>query len=290
MTRSSARSSVISTFRATAIVMLIVRDEQRHSHRAAARRSARGRPAVHPRARRGARLRRGGYRPLGRGLRQGLRGRLRTCPCWRPSTPQYRCRACPASVRAEPVPHGRTQVAPHQRRGSLSSTPTGSPGSTSRRRPTRRRSCSPRASAGTRSTSRTCSRAASGRRSTSTPRTRPAATSSPSSTSPSTTPSVGRLNAGELDVFVGPDYLVTLPTVELRPVSRLFQRCTRQRGAAAQPLLARLGPPALRDARRPLRLLLPDPRQDRLQARPDRRGDRRARARARRSACATSTR
>ena len=36
---------------------------------------------------------------------------------------------------------------------------------------------------------------------------------------------VGRLNAGELDVFVGPDYLVTLPTVELRPLSRLFQRC-----------------------------------------------------------------
>jgi magnesium transporter len=36
---------------------------------------------------------------------------------------------------------------------------------------------------------------------------------------------VGRLNAGELDVFVGPDYIVTLPTVELRPVSRLFQRC-----------------------------------------------------------------
>src|SRR5438270_9219595 len=36
---------------------------------------------------------------------------------------------------------------------------------------------------------------------------------------------VGRLNAGELDVFVGPDYLVTLPTVELKPLSRLFQRC-----------------------------------------------------------------
>ena len=35
---------------------------------------------------------------------------------------------------------------------------------------------------------------------------------------------VGRLNAGELDVFVGPDYLVTLPAVELKPVSRLFQR------------------------------------------------------------------
>jgi magnesium transporter len=38
--------------------------------------------------------------------------------------------------------------------------------------------------------------------------------------------SVGRLNAGELDVFLGPDYLVTLPTVDLRPVSLLFRRCS----------------------------------------------------------------
>jgi magnesium transporter len=36
---------------------------------------------------------------------------------------------------------------------------------------------------------------------------------------------VQRLNAGELDLFLGPDYLVTLPTVELLPVTRLFQRC-----------------------------------------------------------------
>ena len=35
---------------------------------------------------------------------------------------------------------------------------------------------------------------------------------------------VGRLNAGELDAFLGPNYLVTLPTVELRPVTLLFQR------------------------------------------------------------------
>ncbi|MDP9491056.1 MAG: magnesium transporter CorA family protein [Actinomycetota bacterium] len=35
-----------------------------------------------------------------------------------------------------------------------------------------------------------------------------------------------RLNAGELDIFLGPDYLVTLPAVELLPVTRLFQRCT----------------------------------------------------------------
>ncbi len=36
---------------------------------------------------------------------------------------------------------------------------------------------------------------------------------------------VGRLNAGELDFFLGPDYLVTLPAVELRPVTLLFRRC-----------------------------------------------------------------
>jgi magnesium transporter len=38
--------------------------------------------------------------------------------------------------------------------------------------------------------------------------------------------SVKRLNAGELDIFLGADYLVTLPTVELLPVTRLFQRCS----------------------------------------------------------------
>jgi magnesium transporter len=36
---------------------------------------------------------------------------------------------------------------------------------------------------------------------------------------------VQRLNAAELDVFLGPGYLVTLPNVELLPVTRLFQRC-----------------------------------------------------------------
>jgi magnesium transporter len=37
---------------------------------------------------------------------------------------------------------------------------------------------------------------------------------------------VGRLNAAELDLFIGPDYLVTLPNVELLPVSRLFARAS----------------------------------------------------------------
>jgi magnesium transporter len=36
---------------------------------------------------------------------------------------------------------------------------------------------------------------------------------------------VQRLNAAELDMFLGPDYLVTLPNVELLPVTRLFNRC-----------------------------------------------------------------
>jgi magnesium transporter len=35
---------------------------------------------------------------------------------------------------------------------------------------------------------------------------------------------IGRLNAAELDVFIGPNYLVTLPNVELLPVTRLFAR------------------------------------------------------------------
>ena len=36
---------------------------------------------------------------------------------------------------------------------------------------------------------------------------------------------VQRLNAAELDFFIGQDYLVTLPAVELLPVTRLFRRC-----------------------------------------------------------------
>ena len=36
---------------------------------------------------------------------------------------------------------------------------------------------------------------------------------------------VQRLNAAELDVFLGPGFLITLPNVELLPVTRLFHRC-----------------------------------------------------------------
>jgi magnesium transporter len=39
---------------------------------------------------------------------------------------------------------------------------------------------------------------------------------------------IQRLNAAELDLFVGNGYLVTLPTVELLPVTRLFGRCREE--------------------------------------------------------------
>ena len=36
---------------------------------------------------------------------------------------------------------------------------------------------------------------------------------------------VGRLNAAELDIFVGPDFLITLPNRPIPPVDYLFERC-----------------------------------------------------------------
>jgi magnesium transporter len=36
---------------------------------------------------------------------------------------------------------------------------------------------------------------------------------------------VGRLNAGELDLFVGPDYVITIPNQALQPINYLFERC-----------------------------------------------------------------
>jgi len=36
---------------------------------------------------------------------------------------------------------------------------------------------------------------------------------------------VARLNGAEVDIFVGPDYLITLPNEEMQPISYLFERC-----------------------------------------------------------------
>ena len=38
-------------------------------------------------------------------------------------------------------------------------------------------------------------------------------------------PAAGRLGTGELDLFVGPDYVVTIPNQPLQPVEYLFERC-----------------------------------------------------------------
>jgi magnesium transporter len=46
--------------------------------------------------------------------------------------------------------------------------------------------------------------------------------------------SVQRLDAAELDIFLGPDYLVTIPNRELLPVTRLFARCESDEGLKEQ--------------------------------------------------------
>jgi magnesium transporter len=45
---------------------------------------------------------------------------------------------------------------------------------------------------------------------------------------------VGRLNAAELDIFIGPDFVITLPNEELRPVEYLFERCRANEEAREQ--------------------------------------------------------
>jgi magnesium transporter len=45
---------------------------------------------------------------------------------------------------------------------------------------------------------------------------------------------VQRLNAAELDLFIGHDYVVTIPNRELRPVTRLFARCENDEGLREQ--------------------------------------------------------
>ena len=45
---------------------------------------------------------------------------------------------------------------------------------------------------------------------------------------------VQRLNAAELDLFIGHDYVVTIPNRELLPVTRLFRRCEEDEGLREQ--------------------------------------------------------
>src|SRR3954462_1271067 len=41
-------------------------------------------------------------------------------------------------------------------------------------------------------------------------------------------PAAGRLGAGELDIFVGPGFLITIPNQPLQPVEYLFERCRQK--------------------------------------------------------------
>jgi magnesium transporter len=45
---------------------------------------------------------------------------------------------------------------------------------------------------------------------------------------------VQRLNAAELDIFIGKDFLITLPNVELHPVTYLFRRCAEDEERRAE--------------------------------------------------------
>jgi magnesium transporter len=47
-----------------------------------------------------------------------------------------------------------------------------------------------------------------------------------------------RLGTGELDIFVGPDYMVTIPNQPLQPVEYLFERC-RNKGELREQLFSR---------------------------------------------------
>jgi magnesium transporter len=49
---------------------------------------------------------------------------------------------------------------------------------------------------------------------------------------------IGRLNAAELDVFVGPDYVVTLPNQPIPPLEYLFER-VRKRDDLREPLFSK---------------------------------------------------
>ena len=84
---------------------------------------------------------------------------------------------------------------------------------------------------------------------------------------------VGRLNAGELDLFVGPDFVITIPNQPLKPVEYLFERCRTNEDLREQYFSKGIGLPALPDRRPVVRLLLPDAAQDREQARAARGGD-----------------
>ena len=79
----------------------------------------------------------------------------------------------------------------------------------------------------------------------------------------------GRLLSAELDIFVGPDYLITLPETSLPPLSAMFDRLAAVRTSASR-TSRRARAIAVSDRRRERRRGLPDAPEDGQQARPSR--------------------
>ncbi len=120
-------------------------------------------------------------------------------------------------------------------------------------------------STSTRSTTRTSTRATTGRSSTST-----TTTCSSCCTSRSSRRRPSRMLTAELDLFMGPDYLITLPNIPLPPLNAMFERYREKDDLRAGDPVEGLRLPALQDRRHLRRRLVPDAPQDGGEARPDR--------------------
>ena len=96
-----------------------------------------------------------------------------------------------------------------------------------------------------------------------------------------------RLDAAELNVFVKEGLIVTLPNVPLKPLGRLFGQLESNPERREEYFSKGAGYLLYEVLSRALRLLLPHPRQDRVQARPPRTSRSSPSAAPRRS-CATS--
>ena len=163
------------------------------------------------------------------------RSRCRACPS--PACAGRRARAAPSSPPAPEHQAPRVEIVEGGRAACAGSTSSA-----------RARSSAPGSrstSTSTRSTTRTSPRATSGRRSTST-----TTTCSSSCTSRVYDKQLGRLNAAELDIFVGPDYVITIPNQPLQPLDYLFERCRANEELREQLFAQGLRLPALPDRRR----------------------------------------
>ena len=72
----------------------------------------------------------------------------------------------------------------------------------------------------------------------------------------------GRILTAELDLFMGPDYLITLPNIPLPPLAAMFERYREKDDLREDDLRQGHRLPALQDRRHVRRRLVPDAPQD----------------------------